>query len=246
MTSPPLPGTFPVDPRNHDLPVRRINGWATIVLTALSAVGVHVIMLLVGSPVAVVRNYFTNVMHLTDVFEQGAAGSLAAQQQSVAAVTDVAASSVALNSLSFAYQLALASAVVWFLWLWRARRNAEAIAGPGSQRLGRAWTVWGWLCPVVFFWFPYRIVVDIYRASSPRRTETVRGGIVLLWWVVPLVLGLVGAGLASIGYSTVGNVVSLVGSLVTVGTVMVIVRRISGWQMLARTALLAAAEQAQE
>lgn len=61
----------------------------------------------------------------------------------------------------------IATAVVFLVWLWRARLNAEALR-PDGHRLRRGWTIGGWFCPVVNFWFPFRIVVDIWRASRPR------------------------------------------------------------------------------
>lgn len=80
---------------------------------------------------------------------------------------------------------ALATGIVFLIWLWRARINAEILGGPDSQRRGRGWTIGGWLCPIVNFWFPYRIVTDIYRVSTGRRADP--SPVVRLWWAVTVV-----------------------------------------------------------
>ncbi len=75
----------------------------------------------------------------------------------------------------FGYLLA---GIVFWIWQWRARSNAEALGGPGSQSLSRGWTFWGWWCPVVSLWFPAQVLADIYRASSRRR----HAALVICWW----------------------------------------------------------------
>lgn len=93
------------------------------------------------------------------------------------------------HSVLVVVALALAAAVAYWVWSWRARLNAEAMAGPRSQELGRGWTFWAWLCPVVNVWFPCQILLDIYRASSTREQRTTRP--VLLWWAFTLAAGFV-------------------------------------------------------
>src|ERR1700741_4905922 len=55
----------------------------------------------------------------------------------------------------------VAAGVVFLVWLWRVRRNAENLS-PDGHRLARGWTTGGWLVPVVNLWFPFRIVEDIW------------------------------------------------------------------------------------
>jgi hypothetical protein len=74
----------------------------------------------------------------------------------------------------------IAAGVVFLVWLWRARLNAEWIGEldvlRGSvdgevtpvvnlHRRSRGWVIGGWFCPVVNLWLPYQIVADI--ASGP-------------------------------------------------------------------------------
>ena len=86
----------------------------------------------------------------------------------------------------------MAAGVVFIVWLWRARGNAELFCY-GQHRRGRGWVIGGWFCPVVNFWFPKQIVDDVIAASDPptpprfpdlRRIP--RHGLVLAWWLTLL------------------------------------------------------------
>lgn len=62
--------------------------------------------------------------------------------------------------------LLVAAALVFLLWLWRARLNSELLCRAQHVR-SRGW-VWGaWICPVVNLWFPFQIVRDTWKASHP-------------------------------------------------------------------------------
>jgi Domain of unknown function (DUF4328)/Interferon-induced transmembrane protein len=83
----------------------------------------------------------------------------------------------------------LAAGVVFIVWLWRARGNAEWFCY-GQHRRGRGWVIGGWFCPVVNFWFPKQIVDDVIAASDPRTPPRFpdlrripRHGLVLAWWL---------------------------------------------------------------
>jgi Domain of unknown function (DUF4328) len=83
----------------------------------------------------------------------------------------------------------LAAGVLFIVWLWRVRRNAELFCA-GRHRRSRGWVIGGWFCPVVNFWFPKQIVDDVIAASDPRTPPRVpdlrgipRNGLVLAWWI---------------------------------------------------------------
>ena len=59
----------------------------------------------------------------------------------------------------------LACAVVFVIWLWRVRRNAE-VFDPDGHHKARAWVIAGWVVPIASLWYPRRVVVDIWDASS--------------------------------------------------------------------------------
>jgi hypothetical protein len=103
------------------------------------------------------------------------------------------------GSLGIIAALALfAAAVVFVVWLWRVRWNAEMFCR-GEHRFTRGWVLGSWICPVVNLWYPKQVVDDIVAASDPRTppdTTTLRGipGTRLVWawwltWVVGLVSG---------------------------------------------------------
>lgn len=91
----------------------------------------------------------------------------------------------------------LAAAIVYIVWLWRVRWNAEMFCS-GEHRFTRGWVLGSWICPVVNLWYPKWVVDDVVAASDPRtppHLNTLRGipGTRLVWawwltWVVGLVL----------------------------------------------------------
>lgn len=72
----------------------------------------------------------------------------------------------------------IAAGVVFLVWLWRARENAETLS-PMRHRRARGWVIGGWFCPVVNLWFPFQVVSDIWRASRP---DPKSGVSLLRWW----------------------------------------------------------------
>ena len=75
--------------------------------------------------------------------------------------------------------LFVAAAILVVIWFYRARTN---VTGRGRQRLDRAWTVWGWVCPVVNLWFPYQIMSDIENTDLPPAGRLGAMRIRGLWW----------------------------------------------------------------
>ncbi|MFH8795547.1 DUF4328 domain-containing protein [Streptomyces sp. NPDC017941] len=99
----------------------------------------------------------------------------------------------------------LATAVVFICWFRRVRVNAEVFAPDGHAK-ARGWAVGGWFVPVVNFWFPRRIAVDIWNASAPTTTAAVPAGfeqpvapparprrtLLNAWWTLWLCTGVIG------------------------------------------------------
>lgn len=79
--------------------------------------------------------------------------------------------------------LRCAAGVVFLVWLWRARHNAEQLS-PAPHRRSRGWVIGSWVCPVVNLWFPYQIVTDVWKASRPddRALIGLSGRRLLRWW----------------------------------------------------------------
>ena len=126
------------------------------------------------------------------------------------------------------------AAVAFIMWLWRARANAQLLVGPHGQRLTREWVIGAWICPVVNLWFPYRVVVDVWRASAPDRGR-LGDGLVAWWWLAFVVSWLFTRYITLVGIvDTVPLVLSCVLDVVSGVLALLVVRRISDWQALAR------------
>jgi uncharacterized protein DUF4328 len=86
------------------------------------------------------------------------------------------------------FVLAVPAAVVFIVWLRRARAAADAITPWFPHRHGPGWVIGGWFFPVLFFWFPLHIVEDVITASTPQVPpgEPVRPAVdtsvVYIWW----------------------------------------------------------------
>ncbi|MET7690164.1 DUF4328 domain-containing protein [Streptomyces sp. NPDC005483] len=81
-------------------------------------------------------------------------------------------------------------AVVFVVWLWRVRRNAEVFA-PDGHRKARPWVIAGWVVPIVSLWYPRRVVVDIWDASSTGE-KSEGHALINAWWTLWLISNTVG------------------------------------------------------
>lgn len=146
----------------------------------------------------------------------------------------------------------VAAGVVFLCWLWRARANAE-LFNTARHRLSRGWTTGGWICPVINLWYPRFVVDDVWRTSRPGEQNdlySVQGlphsSLVRSWWYAWLVRWaaslwfLVESGRPTT-LSTLQSM-ALAGTLMAVCTcvagalVVLILRQITEWQSIPRTA----------
>jgi hypothetical protein len=82
--------------------------------------------------------------------------------------------------------------IVFIVWFQRVRVNAE-VFNPFGHSKKRIWAGWGWLVPIVNLWFPRRIMLDIWDASTPvgsRRSH----GLVNAWWTMWIVSSVIARG----------------------------------------------------
>ena len=96
----------------------------------------------------------------------------------------------------------LAATVLFIVWLWRVRSNAEFLCRAVHRR-GRGWVVGAWFVPVINLWWPKQIVDDVVAASDPRthpftpNLNEIRPTRVVLWWwlswLAANVVGIAGA-----------------------------------------------------
>ncbi|WP_410537795.1 protein kinase domain-containing protein [Streptomyces sp. KL2] len=81
--------------------------------------------------------------------------------------------------------------VLWLVWFWRVRANAEVFA-PGQIRYHQGWAIGSWLVPVVWFFMPKQIINDICDHSDPTSTRTTwygprrssNRGLLNGWWTM--------------------------------------------------------------
>ncbi|GAA4989445.1 hypothetical protein GCM10023205_70710 [Yinghuangia aomiensis] len=74
------------------------------------------------------------------------------------------------------------TAVVATVWFYRARANV-ALFGLYQPGLAAGWSIAGWFCPFVNWWFPARIANDIWKGSDSRGRRE-RFPLILAWWLV--------------------------------------------------------------
>ncbi|MBM7784436.1 DUF4328 domain-containing protein [Tenggerimyces flavus] len=166
--SPAAPLAPPVPPK----PIRPINGLAVL---AVAGLVVWFLTNLAAVVVSVLR-YFLIEQFIVD--------------QNAVPIADLEASDAAYQ-LTGVLELAgyVVAGVLFIVWLFRARANAEAIL-PFQHRLAKPWLVFGWIVPIIAWWFPKNIVDDIWKTSDPAMTQRnpkAGGGgpkIVLVWWLV--------------------------------------------------------------
>ncbi|MDX6238795.1 MAG: hypothetical protein QOG10_3610, partial [Kribbellaceae bacterium] len=62
--------------------------------------------------------------------------------------------------------VSVAAAVVFVIWLWRARVNSEVFC-QADHRRSHGWVLASWFCPGPNLWYPKQIVDDVWLASDP-------------------------------------------------------------------------------
>lgn len=82
--------------------------------------------------------------------------------------------------------VALVAIVMFLVWFYRARVNADGSGWP--QRLAPGWAVWSWFIPVVNLWLPFQIMADIWRSSLPAEARANRATLPGIWWTSLLAL----------------------------------------------------------
>jgi hypothetical protein len=85
--------------------------------------------------------------------------------------------------------VSVAAAVVFVIWLWRARVNSEVFC-QADHRRGHGWVLASWFCPGPNLWYPKQIVDDVWLASDPKTpvyTDDLRRfrtpPLTSVWWV---------------------------------------------------------------
>jgi hypothetical protein len=86
-------------------------------------------------------------------------------------------------------------AIVFLMWLYRARRNLPAL-GVADVRWSPGWSIAWWFIPIMSLFRPYQVVKETWRASDPTSLSQWSSerppGIYGWWWGLFLVYGFVG------------------------------------------------------
>lgn len=84
----------------------------------------------------------------------------------------------------------LTTAVLYLCWFHRVRVNAQ-VFDPSGHSMKGGWAVWGWFVPIVNFWFPRRITLEIWDASTPWGARRSHGLVNTWWtfWIIALISG---------------------------------------------------------
>ena len=80
---------------------------------------------------------------------------------------------------TFGNSTIVVTGILFVVWFRRARINAEWFM---RQRRARGWAFWGWIIPIVNFWFPFQIMGDIWRAALPPRQRARTAWLPVIWW----------------------------------------------------------------
>jgi uncharacterized protein DUF4328 len=139
--------------------------------------------------------------------------------------------------------LALGTAVVFIIWMWRAAKNNEAL-GRMQPRLGPGWSIGGWFIPFANFVIAILIMQDLWRGSDPSVARgdpgwrTARGSGLVGWWWAAWLLSVVRVfvtsdnsdsnnSLSDIKTSNQVGVAALVASMAAAVLAVLVVRRLS-------------------
>ncbi len=136
----------------------------------------------------------------------------------------------------------IGAAVVFVMWLWRARVNAELLCRAQHTR-SRGWVWGGWICPIVLAWFPFQVVRDVWKASHPDAAPegyNMHGmsssKVLGWWWAAWLVDMTVDQYITRVALEDpldplIGaNVLSFIVSAIAGGLVIRLIMQISSWQ----------------
>ena len=132
--------------------------------------------------------------------------------------------------------IAMAAAIVFVVWLSRARDNAERLS-TGPMTLAKGWAAGAWFVPVANLVLPVIVVLDVWRASAPQGRSH-GAGLVGLWWTVAVgtwLLWPVSAltrTFAQDGYHTsaVLGTVQGMSTVVAAALAIAVIQRITRWQ----------------
>jgi hypothetical protein len=88
------------------------------------------------------------------------------------------------------YLIVAVQVILLLIWFYRAYRNLQALGATELQFTPR-WAIIWWFVPILNFWKPYQITVEIIKSSDPSigstnssdRSSLLEPPLVLIWWI---------------------------------------------------------------
>jgi hypothetical protein len=110
---------------------------------------------------------------------------------------------------------------VFLVWFYRARKDAN---GRGQrQRWSPGWAIGAWFVPIVYLWFPYQIMADIWRANLSAERRNRPAVLPGFWWGCWLVGEGFTWGIAGSSTGAARVVVGLAGLVAAAAAILLIV-----------------------
>jgi hypothetical protein len=177
----PVPPTYPTSGPYPYLPNNGYPAWPMVAPRISSLAGLAValrVLLILSALVDVVAAF--GWWHEYALVDDLQTDPYSVTAQSVNSADNLVNAASAVSLLLF-----LACGVVFLVWFYRARQNAEVFGGT-PQRRSQGWAIGGWFCPIVNLLFPYQMTVDILSASEPSDAVGYRAArsypLLRSWW----------------------------------------------------------------
>jgi hypothetical protein len=106
----------------------------------------------------------------------------------------------------------ISTAILFLIWIHRAHRNLPAL-GARNLKYSPKWAVWGFFVPILFFYRPFQVVREIWKASDPRLGEYSwqrwpTPSLIQWWWALHLIVMISGS-----AFTTDGGTISVKATL---------------------------------
>ena len=178
--SQPYPGAYPVPQATPKYRPLRRTAMVSIALMGLTAIAAVIQSIVLWTSYEDVKRFVYGLLSEDEV-DRG--------------IETIAGTGPLLDVVNYLF---LGTGIAFVIWLWQARENTEVLkpafayqggygSASGAHRHAQGWTVGGWVCPIVQFWYPLQVVEDVVTASEPQQQPGVaRSGqlraLLYTWW----------------------------------------------------------------
>ena len=128
----------------------------------------------------------------TAILELGVGARLNSGHESPEAVLSSGLYGVALLVELLGGVVYVSTAIVFIAWFRRAYRNVPSLSGQPLE-WNSAWTIWGWIVPILNFYRPFQLMKEIWYGSVERfePDDDAKFDMVKWWWGAWLVSSVV-------------------------------------------------------